>query len=75
MRASSSDPNWRNGNMDARPIPAGGTLVLADLIGARTCILVKDEKGLFADDPKKTGKPFSFLKSAYGNSWTWTWTI
>jgi hypothetical protein len=33
MRASSSDPNWRNGNADARPIPAGGTLVVADLKG------------------------------------------
>src|ERR1039458_3069875 len=33
MRASSSDPNWRNGNTDARPIEPGGTLVLADLKG------------------------------------------
>ena len=33
-----------------------GTLVLADLIGARSCILVKDEKGLFTDDPKKNPK-------------------
>jgi len=33
-----------------------GTLVLADLIGARSCILVKDEHGLFTDDPKKNGK-------------------
>jgi molybdenum storage protein len=30
-----------------------GTLILADLIGARTCIFVKDEKGLYSDDPKK----------------------
>jgi molybdenum storage protein len=30
-----------------------GTVVLADLIGAKSCILVKDEKGLFTDDPKK----------------------
>jgi len=30
-----------------------GTLILADLIGARSCILVKDEKGLYTDDPKK----------------------
>jgi molybdenum storage protein len=30
-----------------------GTLILADLIGARSCILIKDEKGLFTDDPKK----------------------
>src|SRR5262245_35726551 len=28
MRASSSDPNWRNGNADARPIAPGGTLVI-----------------------------------------------
>ncbi len=33
MRASSSDPNWRSGNADARPIEPGGTLVLADLKG------------------------------------------
>lgn len=33
MRASSSDPNWRNGNGDARPIPPGATLVIADLEG------------------------------------------
>lgn len=32
-RASSADPNWRNGNRDARPIPPGETLVLADLEG------------------------------------------
>jgi molybdenum storage protein len=32
-----------------------GTVILADLIGARSCILVKDEKGLFTDDPKKSG--------------------
>jgi molybdenum storage protein len=32
-----------------------GTVILADLIGARSCILVKDEKGLFTDDPKKKG--------------------
>jgi len=30
-----------------------GTLLLADLIGARSCIFVKDEKGLYKDDPKK----------------------
>jgi len=28
-------------------------LILADLIGARTCIFIKDEKGLYSDDPKK----------------------
>ena len=33
MRASSSDPDWRNGNADSRPIEPGGTLVLADLKG------------------------------------------
>jgi len=32
-RASSSDPNWRNGNGDARPIPPGDTLTLAELEG------------------------------------------
>ena len=30
-----------------------GTLILADLIGARGCIFIKDEKGLYSDDPKK----------------------
>lgn len=33
MRASSSDPDWRNGNGDCRWIPPGGSLVLADLKG------------------------------------------
>jgi hypothetical protein len=33
MRASSSDPNWRDGNADARPIAPGGTLTLAELEG------------------------------------------
>jgi len=30
-----------------------GTLIAADLIGAKSCIFVKDEKGLYTDDPKK----------------------
>ena len=30
-----------------------GCLLMADLIGARSCIYVKDERGLFTDDPKK----------------------
>jgi molybdenum storage protein len=30
-----------------------GALLMADLIGARSCIYVKDERGLFTDDPKK----------------------
>jgi hypothetical protein len=33
MRASSSDPDWRNGNADSRPIAAGETLTLAELEG------------------------------------------
>ncbi len=33
MRASSSDPNWEDGNGDARPIPPGETLTLAELRG------------------------------------------
>ena len=33
MRASSSDPDWRNGNGDSRPIEPGGTLTLAELGG------------------------------------------
>lgn len=33
-----------------------GTIILADLIGARTCIFVKDERGLYTGDPKKNPK-------------------
>src|ERR1700743_3591333 len=33
MRMSSSDPNWRNGNADSRPIAPGETLTLAQLDG------------------------------------------
>ena len=33
MRSSSSDPNWVNGNGDARPIAPGKTLTLAELNG------------------------------------------
>ena len=33
QRASSSDPNWKDGNGDARPIAAGGTLTVAELNG------------------------------------------
>src|SRR3974377_2371312 len=33
IRASSSDPDWKNGNGDARPIAPGGTLTLATLEG------------------------------------------
>jgi len=30
-----------------------GTMLLADLTGARSCIFIKDEDGLYTDDPKK----------------------
>ena len=30
-----------------------GAILMADLIGARSCIYAKDERGLFTDDPKK----------------------
>jgi hypothetical protein len=33
LRVSSSDPDWRSGNGDARSIPPGETLVVADLEG------------------------------------------
>jgi molybdenum storage protein len=33
-----------------------GTVLLANLIGARSCIFIKDEKGLYTDDPKKNPK-------------------
>ena len=32
-RASSSDPNWKNGNADSRPIAPGGTLTLGEFDG------------------------------------------
>lgn len=42
-----------------------GTFLTAEVIGARRCILVKDERGLFAADPKKgssrTSSPESFI--------------
>lgn len=37
-RASSSDADWRNGNADARPIPPGGTLTVAELKGPGTIV-------------------------------------
>ncbi|HEY3914527.1 MAG TPA: glycoside hydrolase family 172 protein [Verrucomicrobiae bacterium] len=37
-RASSSDPDWKNGNADSRPIPPGGTLTLAELTGPGTVV-------------------------------------
>jgi molybdenum storage protein len=33
-----------------------GTLIVADLIGAKSCILIKDEDGLYTDNPKKDKK-------------------
>ena len=30
-----------------------GTLILADLLGVKNVIFVKDERGLYTDDPKK----------------------
>jgi molybdenum storage protein len=33
-----------------------GTMILADLIGAKRCIFVKDEQGLYTNDPKKNTK-------------------
>jgi len=30
-----------------------GTIIMADLIGVRKCIFIKDEKGLYTGDPKK----------------------
>ncbi len=33
-----------------------GTIIVADLIGAKSCIFVKDEKGLYTGDPKKNRK-------------------
>lgn len=36
QRSSSSDPDWRNGNADARPIAPGATLEIASLKGPGT---------------------------------------
>ena len=33
LRVSSSDPNWKNGNADSRPIAPGDTLTLAEISG------------------------------------------
>jgi molybdenum storage protein len=33
-----------------------GTLLMANLIGAKSCILVKDEDGLYTDNPKTNPK-------------------
>lgn len=33
--------------------PDTGAILLAEVLGARSCILVKDEDGLYTDDPKK----------------------
>ncbi|PKN36005.1 MAG: uridine kinase [Deltaproteobacteria bacterium HGW-Deltaproteobacteria-19] len=43
-----------------------GTLILADLIGARSCIFVKDERGLYTDDPKKNDKAEFIPKISVG---------
>jgi molybdenum storage protein len=37
-----------------------GTLIMANLIGAKSCIFVKDEDGLYTDNPK-TNKKASFI--------------
>jgi molybdenum storage protein len=33
-----------------------GAFLTAEVVGARRCILVKDEKGLFTDDPKRNAQ-------------------
>jgi molybdenum storage protein len=33
-----------------------GTLLTAEVLGARRCILVKDERGLYTDDPKRNAE-------------------
>jgi len=38
-----------------------GTLIMADLIDAKSCIFVKDERGLYADDPKKHKRKPKFI--------------
>jgi molybdenum storage protein len=38
-----------------------GALIVADLIGAKSCIFVKDEKGLYTGDPKKSKGRLEFI--------------
>jgi len=33
-----------------------GTIIMADLIGTRSCIFIKDERGLYTGDPKKNSR-------------------
>ena len=55
-RVSSSDPDWRNGNADFRPVEPGQTLTLAELKGPGMiahlwCTMAhRDAYGLVSDD-------------------------
>jgi molybdenum storage protein len=44
-----------------------GLVILADHIGSRRVLFVKDEKGLCTEDPKRTRKPNSSPESVPGN--------
>jgi hypothetical protein len=49
-RASSADPNWRNGNGDARPIDPGASLTIAELEGPGRIVHIWFT--IAADDPR-----------------------
>ena len=52
-----------------------GTLIVADLIGAKSCILVKDEDGLYTDNPKKNKNAEFIPEISTGELIGETWTI
>ncbi|MDD3250313.1 MAG: hypothetical protein PHF23_08125 [Smithellaceae bacterium] len=43
-------------HLERSALPAIVQKIAADLIGARRCIFVKDERGLYTDDPKKKSR-------------------
>jgi molybdenum storage protein len=52
-----------------------GTVLLADLLGMKTIVFIKDEKGLYTDDPKKHRRLNLFPKSAQKIYWNEILTI
>src|SRR5882762_8436499 len=47
-----------------------GVYLTAEFLGARTCIFVKDEDGLYTDDPKKNKHAKFIPRSRCRNCWT-----
>jgi len=50
-------------------------VILADLIGSRLIFFIKNENGLYTEDPKKNPQPNSFRASGSGNCSIATKTI